>query len=611
MRVEHANLRSGTVAILFALGVSNAFSDWVPTWNLGEQDGSAAEFAGSGASADYEVGQPLSQLRGAWNSTQGTPSSRITFDLSASEAGGNAVMRFLVSVTDLQRLSTQGTWLGAGWHDVTLRLNGELLATERDITERHTWVVQARAIDSGAVVGENVLEIGRAGGAPGYGQISLDALRLEIDPVAYADLDSDGIPSYWERRFGLDPEIGSDASLDPDADGLSNLVEFYAGTNPWRADTDGDGLADGEERMRVLSPLSADTDGDGLSDTEEEQGALPSDPTLADSDGDGAADPWERLTGNDPKDAADFPAPFAGAIGLQFITTKDSSVALAPAHVDGPYPQRGWNVTIPLPSDAIFQGGLSEVRAPVAGGLRYCDGSSSGLVLNWDGLGGRSSANSGTLTGNLLNGYITAEVNSGPATLSLSDIPFSRYDVYVGLTSSYNNARGLIELVGQPDTARLFMSAGVAPQDEWLPAESLPDEVEAEVAGITDPQLRERMLNRATRRATYAVFRDLTPEQLQIRLSAVSGEVGISTIQVVDTATDTDSDGLPDSWEIINGNNLSVADAGSDRDGDGLDAAGEYANGGDPRDADSDRDGVPDGEELERKSSREIAMAMD
>jgi hypothetical protein len=50
--------------------------------------------------------------------------------------------------------------------------------------------------------------------------------------VIWRDSDGDGMPDEWEAANKLDPLDPSDASLDPDADGLTNLQEFQAGTNP-------------------------------------------------------------------------------------------------------------------------------------------------------------------------------------------------------------------------------------------------------------------------------------------------------------------------------------------------------------------------------------------
>jgi hypothetical protein len=58
------------------------------------------------------------------------------------------------------------------------------------------------------------------------------------------DEDHDGLPDGWEyAHFG---DLSHDGNDDADQDGLSNLEEFYNGTDPRQADTDGDGYASGE-----------------------------------------------------------------------------------------------------------------------------------------------------------------------------------------------------------------------------------------------------------------------------------------------------------------------------------------------------------------------------
>ena len=46
------------------------------------------------------------------------------------------------------------------------------------------------------------------------------------------DRDQDGVDDAWETLYGLDPASSADALLDFDHDGMSNLAEYLAGTNP-------------------------------------------------------------------------------------------------------------------------------------------------------------------------------------------------------------------------------------------------------------------------------------------------------------------------------------------------------------------------------------------
>jgi hypothetical protein len=46
------------------------------------------------------------------------------------------------------------------------------------------------------------------------------------------DSDGDGIPDWWEKKYGLDPNDPSDGAKDKDGDGYTNLEEYLNGTDP-------------------------------------------------------------------------------------------------------------------------------------------------------------------------------------------------------------------------------------------------------------------------------------------------------------------------------------------------------------------------------------------
>lgn len=110
----------------------------------------------------------------------------------------------------------------------------------------------------------------------------------------YLDWDGDGLADSWEvQYFG---NISQDSDDDPDGDGLSNYLEFVFGGNPLAVDTDGDLLPDYDEvTIYHTSLVLADTDGDGLSDRSEII-THHTNPCLRDTDGDGLSDGEEIVT---------------------------------------------------------------------------------------------------------------------------------------------------------------------------------------------------------------------------------------------------------------------------------------------------------------------------
>ena len=69
----------------------------------------------------------------------------------------------------------------------------------------------------------------RMGGHSEWGTWARQYTELQID---VADANANGIPDWWEQRYGLTGTGSAIANADPDGDGKTNLQEWQAGTNP-------------------------------------------------------------------------------------------------------------------------------------------------------------------------------------------------------------------------------------------------------------------------------------------------------------------------------------------------------------------------------------------
>ncbi len=130
------------------------------------------------------------------------------------------------------------------------------------------------------------------------------------------DGDGDGMPSWWETIYGLDPGLatGIDGAWgDPDGDGLVNLYEYLAGTDPQNPDSNHDGFNDFNSWSGTVYQTFGEiyTDLDGMPDDWEVLNGL--DPLLYDAEGDSDGDGWNNLAefmaGTAPNIASNYPTP--------------------------------------------------------------------------------------------------------------------------------------------------------------------------------------------------------------------------------------------------------------------------------------------------------------
>lgn len=125
--------------------------------------------------------------------------------------------------------------------------------------------------------------------------------EVEINHAAPADTDADGLPDLWELFYF--PNLEQNLGGNPDQDGFLNAQEFLRGTDPAQpnsvVDADADGLPDAWEQHHfgALSQTAAgDPDRDGVSNLAEYLAdSDPNNPNSipGDMDGDSLPDAWE------------------------------------------------------------------------------------------------------------------------------------------------------------------------------------------------------------------------------------------------------------------------------------------------------------------------------
>lgn len=446
-----------------------------------------------------------------------------------------------------------------------------------------------------------------------------EAVTFNRRPLTLQDADGDGMDDRWEQRFL--GGTGATAGADPDGDGLTNLAEFQAGTDPSVADTDGDGLTDGQEVNRMVNgnpaptnPLSPDTDGDGLPDGVETGTGIfvsPTDtgsnPLLVDTDGDSVPDGIEVSRSSNPNDPNQIPDP------LQLISL--DALSLNP----GPLPV--WTNTGTVSGDFAATHDVPSVTFTAGRKAVTLDGVSDWYV---------GPVAPQEITGNAsrtVEAWVYNPEIAGEETI----FSWGRRGGPDGTNCSFNfgdnAAFGAVGHWGAPD---IGWEGAVEPA-KWtfltysydgltFTTRVYVDGIEVNSEELTGP-LSTHSLDTVGNPLRFVVGAQTNDNGT--RETTLAGSLSIARISVYDQAlppdviarhynelatvfgrtptvfTDTDGDSIDDNAERFYFGDLS-RDGNGDPDGDSLTTAAELQAGTNPAVADTDGDGAPDGAELSR-----------
>ncbi|MDA7881608.1 hypothetical protein N9A94_04820 [Akkermansiaceae bacterium] len=457
--------------------------------------------------------------------------------------------------------------------------------------------------------------------------------EIDVEGFPSGDDDGDGLPNFYEEAH-TDPP--SPTALNPNddlenggtGDGLTNLQEFQAGTDPTDPDSDDDTLLDGDEVAGAgtrppTDPTLGDTDGDGLSDLIETDTGIfvnasdsGSDPTDPDSDADGTGDGEEVAAGFDPNDLnskpeqplrimalgdsitvgytdnpswANHPFMFGYRSGLYSrLTTAGYNfefVGASPEPWDGTSgdPTQGGTYTPALDLRDLGQDGHRGYGGAQIGGVQanivnYINTDQPDVILLLIGINGIGAGSPAALD-TLVNTIVTTDPNIELIVAQITpratyNANLWNYNVYIRDTLVPTYAGNGFK-VSTVDLYTLFLDNPADP------------------TSIT-PGILANNINH--------------PNNTSYDAMAQKWFEGLEALDI--GGADTDEDGLPDVFELAHTDPPSATGLQPNDDlenggaGDGLNNLEEYQYGTDPNDADTDGDGLGDGEEIEGAGSR-------
>jgi autotransporter-associated beta strand protein len=477
----------------------------------------------------------------------------------------------------------------------------------------------------------------------GYNYTFADTGSAITVAISFTDSDGDGMPDLWETANGLNPAI-DDAAGNLDGDFSTNLEEFLANTNPQSAasdplNTDNDGILDSWEMSfftnlttanatsdydgdlatdlqefladigsDASNPKSADSsvsdsfpdaDADGMNDAWEVKyfGNISAKDGTADSDGDGDSDLAEFLALSSPEDANWSPSKAKLIHRWSFNGDLTDSIA-TDSSSDDPYTNSpatlvdlaGVNPT-QTATDITLVGGANGTADYISLGSNLLGGRpvpvtiqgwvTQRTVLNW----GRIWDFGSSTTSNIFMSFVQGTNNSSQrAEWTQQGYTFGRGDTAIANLYALNTKMHFAFIVEPGKGAN-----GTTQVSVYVAAAGAVDMGSPITTFTTEGNLRNFVdtLN-SLGRSFYAGdnVANATYDEFRIFHGALTSterehyhDLGPDLI----AATDTDSDGLEDTWEMVNFGDLDEIGTG-DPDGDGFDNEAEETGKSNPND---------------------------
>jgi type VI secretion system secreted protein Hcp len=199
------------------------------SWGL-SQSGTTHLDGGTGAGTasfqDLSITKYLDKSTPKLMSAISTGNHYGSAELVVRKAGASALEYYTITMTDV--LATSLTTGGSGGED---RLTENLALNFGKLTVTYIQVLHAKPVAYDWDIAANSGGSSGGGGAT-YTDTDHDGLADSDDP----DDDNDGMPDTFEQQYGLNALV-KDANQDLDGDTLTNLEEFYVGTDPSNKDS--------------------------------------------------------------------------------------------------------------------------------------------------------------------------------------------------------------------------------------------------------------------------------------------------------------------------------------------------------------------------------------